>query len=185
MHEPTHKVFGVGTVYTEPCRVGEEEKTTNSLKLLDDTTLEGVCFLTALSLTILCSRSYLLYCPVLAQAELQQDEQIMSLTVLQVKDNNNTSQQLFCVGTFSLRLDETEPTSGKILLFAVQQASSTLIQLKRVASEDVSGCVYSLVVIDGLLAAAINSSVCPTISLCIDNQIHGFPPIRCLYIECH
>ncbi|KAJ3863624.1 CPSF A subunit region-domain-containing protein [Lentinula novae-zelandiae] len=136
VHEPTHRVFGVGTVYTEPCRVGEEEKTTNSLKLLDDTTLE-----------------------VLAQAELQQDEQIMSLTVLQVKDNNNTSQQLFCVGTFSLRLDETEPTSGKILLFEVQQASSTLIQLKRVASEDVSGCVYSLVVIDGLLAAAINSSV--------------------------
>ncbi|KAJ3896557.1 CPSF A subunit region-domain-containing protein [Lentinula edodes] len=136
VHEPTHRVFGVGTVYTEPCRVGEEEKTTNSLKLLDDTTLE-----------------------VLAQAELQQDEQIMSLTVLQVKDNNNTSQQLFCVGTFSLRLDETEPTSGKILVFEVQQASSTLIQLKRVAAEDVSGCVYSLVVIDGLLAAAINSSV--------------------------
>ncbi|KAJ3856320.1 CPSF A subunit region-domain-containing protein [Lentinula lateritia] len=136
VHEPTHRVFGVGTVYTEPCRVGEEEKTTNSLKLLDDTTLE-----------------------VLAQAELQQDEQIMSLTVLQVKDNNNTSQQLFCVGTFSLRLDETEPTSGRILLFEVRQASPTVIQLKRVASEDISGCVYSLVVIDGLLAAAINSSV--------------------------
>ncbi|GAW02346.1 uv-damaged dna-binding [Lentinula edodes] len=127
VHEPTHRVFGVGTVYTEPCRVGEEEKTMNSLKLLDDTTLE-----------------------VLAQAELQQDEQIMSLAVL---------QHLLCVGTFSLRLDETEPTSGKILLFEVQHASSTLIQLKRVAATDVGGCVYSLVVIDGLLAAAINSSV--------------------------
>ncbi|KAJ3923618.1 CPSF A subunit region-domain-containing protein [Lentinula edodes] len=147
VHEPTHRVFGVGTVYTEPCRVGEEEKTMNSVKLLDDTTLE-----------------------VLAQAELQQDEQIMSLAVLQVNDhhnhhhhnnNNNTSQQqhLLCVGTFSLRLDETEPTSGKILLFEIQHASSTLIQLKRVAAEDVGGCVYSLVVIDGLLAAAINSSV--------------------------
>ncbi|KAJ3904528.1 CPSF A subunit region-domain-containing protein [Lentinula edodes] len=150
VHEPTHRVFGVGTVYTEPCRVGEEEKTTNSVKLIDDTTLE-----------------------VLAQAELQQDEQIMSLAVLQVNDhhhhhnnhnnnnNNNTSQQqhLLCVGTFSLRLDETEPTSGKILLFEIQHASSTLIQLKRVAATDVGGCVYSLVVIDGLLAAAINSSV--------------------------
>ncbi|KAF8831356.1 hypothetical protein HHX47_DHR1000666 [Lentinula edodes] len=129
VHEPTHRVFGVGTVYTEPCRVGEEEKTMNSVKLLDDTTLE-----------------------VLAQAELQQDEQIMSLAVLQVNDhhhnnnnnnnnnnNHNTSQQqhLLCVGTFSLRLDETEPTSGKILLFEIQHASSTLIQLKRVAAEDV------------------------------------------------
>ncbi|KAJ4488025.1 CPSF A subunit region-domain-containing protein [Lentinula aciculospora] len=140
VHEPKLRVFGVGTLYTEPCGVGEEEKVTSSLRLLDDASLE-----------------------VLAQAELQQNEHLMSITVLNVHinndDGNNDSQPLFCVGTFFVRLDESEPTSGRILLFKAHQTGPTWAHLRCVATEDVAGCVYSLVAINGFLAAAINSSV--------------------------
>lgn len=56
-------------------------------------------------------------------------------------------------------MDEMEPTSGRLLLFEPNQVSPTVLQLRRVASNDVPGCVYSLAVVDGMLAAAINSCV--------------------------
>ncbi|KAE9400776.1 hypothetical protein BT96DRAFT_992689 [Gymnopus androsaceus JB14] len=135
VYAPTCKLFGVSCVRTEPIRVGQDETVTSSFKLLDDSSFA-----------------------VLAQVDLQKDEQIMSLTVLNVTVNEKL-QPLFCVGTTFIRMDEMEPTSGRILLFEPNQVSPTMLQLRRVASNDVPGCVYSLAVVDGMLAAAINSCV--------------------------
>ncbi|KAJ3744599.1 CPSF A subunit region-domain-containing protein [Lentinula detonsa] len=157
VYEPTQRVFGVGCLYTEPCRVGEEEKMVSSFRLIDSASLE-----------------------VLAQAELQQDEQIMSLAVIDIPlSNDNHSlprKHLFCIGTFFLNPSEIETTSGRILLFDAYQLESSpgLRSLRLVGEQDVKGCVYALVGIggsvdgveggggEGLVAAAINSSVQPS-----------------------
>ncbi|KAJ3733076.1 CPSF A subunit region-domain-containing protein [Lentinula guzmanii] len=156
VYEPTQRVFGVGCLYTEPCRVGEEEKMVSSFRLIDSGSLE-----------------------VLAQAELQQDEQIMSLAVIDIPlSNHNRSlprKHLFCLGTFFLNPSEIETTSGRILLFDTYQLESSpgLRSLRLVGEQEVKGCVYALVGIggsvdgveggggggEGLVAAAINSSV--------------------------
>ncbi|KAJ3991663.1 CPSF A subunit region-domain-containing protein [Lentinula boryana] len=154
VYEPTQRVFGVGCLYTEPCRVGEEEKMVSSFRLIDSGSLE-----------------------VLAQAELQQDEQIMSLAVIDIPlSNHNHSlprKHLFCLGTFFLNPSEIETTSGRILLFDAYQLESSpgLRSLRLVGEQEVKGCVYALVGIEGsvdgveggggegLVAAAINSSV--------------------------
>lgn len=153
VYAPTSKLFGVGCVRTEPVQVGQDETVASSFKLLDDTTLGGTFTISHHSLFMLTH-----FFAVLAQVDLQADEHIMSLAVLDVTVNDKL-QPLFCVGTTFLRNDEMEPSSGRILLFEPTQPSPTVTQLRRVASDNVSGCVYSLAVIDGMLAAAINSSV--------------------------
>ncbi|KAJ3781139.1 CPSF A subunit region-domain-containing protein [Lentinula aff. detonsa] len=157
VYEPTQRVFGVGCLYTEPCRVGEEEKMVSSFRLIDSGSLE-----------------------VLAQAELQQDEQIMSLAVIDIPSSNHNRslprKHLFCLGTFFLNPSEIETTSGRILLFDTYQLESSpgLRSLRLVGEQEVKGCVYALVGIggsvdgveggggEGLVAAAINSSVQPS-----------------------
>ncbi|KAF9069809.1 CPSF A subunit region-domain-containing protein [Rhodocollybia butyracea] len=136
VHEATLKVFGVGCVRTEPSRLGENGRITSSFKMLDDATLR-----------------------VLAQTDLLLDEQIMSLALINVPTNDGMTKPLFCIGTVFLRLDEMEPTSGRILLFEARQATPSLIGLNQVVSHKVSGCVYSVTGVKGMLAAAVNSSV--------------------------
>lgn len=146
----------------------------SSFKLLDDTTLSGSSTTSRYSLSMLIHFS-----AVLAQVDLQNDEHIMSLAVLNVTVNDKL-QPLFCVGTTFLRNDEMEPSSGRILLFEPTQPSPTVTQLRRVASDNVSGCVYSLAVIDGMLAAAINSSVSSSEFLICCTSILTFVRFLCI-----
>lgn len=83
----------------------------------------------------------------------------MSLALINVPTNDGTIKPLFCLGTVFLRLDEMEPTSGRILLCEAKQATPSLIGLNQVVSHEVSGCVYSVSEVKGMLAAAVNSSV--------------------------
>ncbi|KAF5391270.1 hypothetical protein D9757_001966 [Collybiopsis confluens] len=133
VHDPTCKVFGLSCLRTLPSRIGEDESMTSSFKILDDSTLK-----------------------VLAQIDLEHDEHIMSSAILSVP---GSEQPLFCLGTMIFRSNELEPTSGRIHVYKTYQPSPSTVQLKQVISEEVGGCVYNLVIVQEMIAAAVNSSV--------------------------
>jgi hypothetical protein len=72
-----------------------------------------------------------------------------------VLDWNGSSMVL--VGTaFGSEVDEEEPSSGRILLFSIQDNHSLYL----VGEIEVDGCVYSIAAMsEGLVAAGINSKV--------------------------
>ncbi|KIK59844.1 hypothetical protein GYMLUDRAFT_74297 [Collybiopsis luxurians FD-317 M1] len=135
VHEPTYKVFGVTCLRTQPSRIGEDERVASSFKLVDDTNLK-----------------------VLAQVDFDHNEHVMSSVVINIIVNDQ-AKPLFCVGTMIFHPEELETTSGRIHLYEAYQPSPSMMQLRRVASENVGGCVYNLAVIEGMLAAAVNSSI--------------------------
>jgi DNA damage-binding protein 1 len=75
---------------------------------------------------------------------------------------DGVSVSYFCVGTVRNQPNETEPSEGRLLIFSgeSQVSESPNLRLILIASETVQGCVYSLTSVGGMLAAAINASVC-------------------------
>ncbi|CCM01903.1 uncharacterized protein FIBRA_03974 [Fibroporia radiculosa] len=130
-HHPTLRVFAVACIQTKPNRIGEPQETTSSLKLLDDTTFNRI-----------------------ASFACESDEEVTSVLTLSSSD---VSSARFCVGTVQFKPGETEPSSGRILLFSLNTGPESSFQL--VSSTPVSGCVYQLVSIQGMIAAAVNTSV--------------------------
>jgi len=136
-HHPALKVFGVACVSTAPPRIGEAEERLSSFKLIDDITFSH-----------------------LGSFVCEADEEIVATLTL---PNADTGRPCFCVGTVQIHPEEREPSSGRILLFSFGptegSASSSTPSLKLVTATPVSGCVYQLAFINGLIAAAVNSSV--------------------------
>jgi DNA damage-binding protein 1 len=78
----------------------------------------------------------------------------MSLMSLQGPEAN------FCVGTFFFREEEREPSAGRVLVLAAKRLSPHTMHTSLAASHPVSGCVYALTLVNDLIVAAVNTSVC-------------------------
>jgi len=126
--------FAVACVRTEPGRVGDEESSTSSLKLLDDKSFELLC-----------------------QFACQADEEVTTIQMIP-----SSGDTVICVGTVFLKFGEKEPSQGRLLLFKAEldaRLSRKRRQLKQISELDVKGCVYALARVNGLLAAAIGPAV--------------------------
>ena len=70
---------------------------------------------------------------------------------------------LFCLGAFTYEGEENQPTQGRILIFTAHssqtQSRVVNLNLSLVTSVQVGGCVYAITVVNGMIVAAINSSV--------------------------
>jgi DNA damage-binding protein 1 len=78
-----------------------------------------------------------------------------------VIDDNPTS--FFCLGTLTYKVDELEPTNGRLLVFNAVEGSilrSSDLRLYLAAWARVQGCVYALTSMHGMIVAAVNASVC-------------------------
>ncbi|KAL0569702.1 hypothetical protein V5O48_012262 [Marasmius crinis-equi] len=136
-HVPSLKVFGVATDRVEPYRVGDEEKTSGSFKLLDDSTFEEV-----------------------AQFRYEKHEIPMSLETLTCSiAEEDEPTTFFCLGTTVMKPEDREPKEGRIVVLSGKRVSSSDFSLETHVLKEVHGAVYSLAVVDGLLAASVNSSV--------------------------
>ncbi|KAF7790799.1 hypothetical protein EIP86_001756 [Pleurotus ostreatoroseus] len=131
-----HKAFGVGCSRTTPSRIGDGASVRNSFILFDDTNFDR-----------------------LSEFICDADEEVSATLALK-----GGSQ--FLVGTVRHQVGETEPSAGRLLLFAMEPGEGTArgerrraLDLKLLASCDAEGCVYALVEVSGAIATAVNTSV--------------------------
>ncbi|KAI0917003.1 hypothetical protein AcV5_007593 [Taiwanofungus camphoratus] len=137
-YHPALKIFGVAFNRIAPPRIGDYEESYSSVKIFDKSTFNQ-----------------------LAQFVCEPGEEISAILALPVGEDH--SSPCFCIGTVQLRADETEPSHGRIIAFAFGSnegsVSSKTPILHIVAMTDVQGCVYQLANVDGMIAAAVNTSV--------------------------
>ena len=88
---------------------------------------------------------------VLSQWDADQEEVIASTTTMQV---DGVPGPLFVVATYKNYEVETQPSAGRILVFAYENS-----QLNLLATIAIDGCPIAVTTINGLLAAAVNASV--------------------------
>ncbi|KAH9002600.1 CPSF A subunit region-domain-containing protein [Lactarius hatsudake] len=131
-HDVGLHAFAVACVRTEPGRVGEDGLSSSSLKLLDDKTFDVLCQFTC-----------------------QNSEEITAIHMMPFSEGNSA----ICVGTVFLKPNEQEPSQGRLLLITVESGAVAGRQLKKSSEMNVSGCVYALTRVNGLLAASIGPSV--------------------------
>ncbi|KAI9512431.1 CPSF A subunit region-domain-containing protein [Russula earlei] len=134
-HDGSLHAFAVACVRNEPGRVGEEETSTSSLKLLDDKTFDLLCQFTCMN-----------------------DEEVTTIQMMPSPKGDTA----ICIGTVFHKFGEKEPSQGRLLLFHAEldtRLSSNKHQLKQISELDVKGCVYALARVNGLLAAAVGPSV--------------------------
>lgn len=80
------------------------------------------------------------------------------MSLVSAADNQ---ESCFCLGTFIYKSEETEPSSGRLLLFTaipdlLKKSSLNLLML---TSAEVNGCVYALGAVGHNIVAAVNSAV--------------------------
>src|ERR1700722_4512438 len=98
---------------------------------------------------------------VLGQFQCESEEEITAAEILPVTIDN-APMSFFCLGAFTYKADEIEPTDGRLLVFNTMEKSvlrSSDLHLSLVTWAHVPGCVYALVSTNGLLIAAVNASV--------------------------
>ncbi|KAI0304406.1 CPSF A subunit region-domain-containing protein [Multifurca ochricompacta] len=128
--------FAVACVRSEPARIGENEYSTSSLKLLDDKTFD-----------------------VLSQFTCQSSEEVTTIQMIPLSEEDTA---VICVGTVFFKPGEKEPSQGRLLLFSAEWDSTLLNpkrQLKKISDMSVNGCVYALTRVNQLLAASIGPTV--------------------------
>ncbi|KAF9013379.1 CPSF A subunit region-domain-containing protein [Cyathus striatus] len=136
VYEPNLKLFGLACTKTEPGRIGEVEITTSCFKVVDDTSFS-----------------------VLSQFNCAPDEEISAITSISLSTGSE-QKPFFCIGIYTYKTGEKEPSSGRLLVFTPFQAGGeNNVALTQVCSIPVKGCVYSLVVGQDKIFAAVNSSV--------------------------
>ncbi|KZT11975.1 uncharacterized protein LAESUDRAFT_746751 [Laetiporus sulphureus 93-53] len=132
------KVVVVACVRTAPSRIGDFDGRTSSLKVLEDTGFNQLTSFTC-----------------------EPGEEISS--VLALPGGHDLLSPSFCIGTVRLQPGEPEPSHGRILLFSLVtgRLSTKPVQsaLDLVVSMPVNGCIYQLVNVQDMVAAAVNSSV--------------------------
>jgi DNA damage-binding protein 1 len=97
---------------------------------------------------------------VLGRYRCEPDEEITSVVPF-TSSLENQEQHFFCLGTMIYNPEETEPSSGRLLIFtafAGMTRTSTL-ELSMLASAEVNGCVFALSIVGNKIAAAVNSAV--------------------------
>ncbi|TFK91964.1 hypothetical protein K466DRAFT_514387 [Polyporus arcularius HHB13444] len=135
-YHAVQEVFGVACTRTVAGRIGDPEEVTGSLKLLDTHSLRE-----------------------LHEFNCSAEEEPSA--VIALPGVGSGKSPAFVLGTVVIRPEEREPTRGRIVLLSVASAEGMNTRSFDVlAVEDVRGCVYALArVSDGLIAAAINTSV--------------------------
>jgi DNA damage-binding protein 1 len=92
----------------------------------------------------------------------KESEEVYSVSTVNLHDGLEDAS-FFALGTVFMDDAEVEPSKGRIMIFSVSPQDSTTGTQSRgswlLTSEDVSGCVYALTCIDGLLLAGVNSAV--------------------------
>lgn len=153
MHHPALKIFGVACFRENPARLGEPETITSSFKILED----GSCTrksLFPLSLSLIRGA----FCVELGQYDCGQEEEITAIHTLSVP-HQKCSLPCFAVGSCKYESGETEPKRGQLMVFRVHHESFSPPKLILAASTQVYGCIFALTTVDGMIAAAVNSSV--------------------------
>ncbi|PCH40170.1 hypothetical protein WOLCODRAFT_67201 [Wolfiporia cocos MD-104 SS10] len=148
-HHPASGAFAVACKTTIPPRVGEFQDAHSTLKILEDSTFNQIATFTC-----------------------EPDEEISAVLALPEPPKHLGS--CFCVGTVQFQAGQQEPSSGRILLFALDKQrdmDSAIPELRLVASTPVKGCVYQLVSIEEVIIAAVNTSVV----LLKTNTLNGSP----------
>ena len=95
---------------------------------------------------------------VLCQFTCQNNEEVTAIQMIPLPEGETA----ICIGTVFFKAGEKEPSQGRLLLLTAEidaTLSKTKRQLKKIAEMDARGCVYALTRANGLLAAAIGSSV--------------------------
>jgi len=135
VHHPALKIFGVACLRENPARLGEPESITSSFKILEDGS-----------------------CTQLGQYDCGQEEEITAIHTLSVP-HQKCSLPCFAVGSCKYESGETEPKRGQLMVFRVHHESFSPPKLILAASTQVYGCIFALTTVDGMIAAAVNSSV--------------------------
>eukprot|EP01112_Ceratiomyxa_fruticulosa_P020970 TRINITY_DN7283_c0_g1_i2.p1 TRINITY_DN7283_c0_g1~~TRINITY_DN7283_c0_g1_i2.p1 ORF type:complete len:1042 (-),score=227.88 TRINITY_DN7283_c0_g1_i2:442-3567(-) len=128
-HQDQSKTFAVLTVNSRLNQETGEEIDASYIKLFNDQTFE-----------------------ILSTFALNQYETGWSLINTSFKEEPN--QQYFVIGTAFVRPEETEPSSGRILVFQVQENKLILVTEKQV-----KGAAFSLNSFGGKLLSSINSKI--------------------------
>ncbi|KAF8158252.1 mono-functional DNA-alkylating methyl methanesulfonate N-term-domain-containing protein [Crassisporium funariophilum] len=139
IHEPSLKAFGVVCNRNEPTRIGDFEPTKSSFRLLDDNSLAH-----------------------LGQVNLESDEEIASVTSFSMSFEGQ-KRPFFCLGTFRYKPEETEPSSGRLLIYtaytSAKQSRVPSLELSLVTYAEVKGLVFDIKFVEEKIVAAVNSSV--------------------------
>ncbi|KAF9267572.1 hypothetical protein L218DRAFT_895037 [Marasmius fiardii PR-910] len=138
VHHPVLKVFGVVVERNEPVRAGDDDRLSSKFIILDDTAFED-----------------------LGKFDCNPDEVGLSLTTMTCTFSDpDETRSFFCLGTMFMNPSDLEPREGRIIILSADSSSSSSnLLLTDEAAVRVYGGVYSMGVINGLLAAAVNSSV--------------------------
>ncbi|KAI0084181.1 CPSF A subunit region-domain-containing protein [Irpex rosettiformis] len=126
-----YNVFGVVCTNVVPHRVGESEMSGSSFNLIDGVMMTD-----------------------LSQFNCETDEDVTAVKSL--SGSSISASAAFCVGTLRAQVGEREPSLGRLLLFEI---SGPAKDLKLISSREVDGCVYAIDAVNGLIAAAVNTSV--------------------------
>jgi DNA damage-binding protein 1 len=130
-HMESSGTFGLITLGTGEDAQGEETELFH-FKLIDDQTFE-----------------------VLHDFQMDEYEHSLQCIAASLPSDDNTHVDYFVVGTGKSLPDESEPKSGRILVFAVSEGKLELMH-----ECAVKGAVYDLESLDGGILAAVNSKVC-------------------------
>ncbi|KII87876.1 hypothetical protein PLICRDRAFT_42399 [Plicaturopsis crispa FD-325 SS-3] len=128
------KAFGVGFIRTEPVRIGEPERPNSSFSLVHGTSLTPM-----------------------AKYGFEGGQILTALEVLPVEVDGR-STPCFFIGT-AYPTGELETKEGRILMLGAVSNGSSPPSISLLHSTDAKGCVWALAIVNGMLAAAINSSV--------------------------
>jgi len=100
--------------------------------------------------------------PELGQYDCGQEEEITAVHTLLVPFDEGTLP-CFAVGSCRYKAGETEPTEGQLLVFWVHSDGSSA-KLAPATSTPLNGCTYAFADINGMIAVAVGSSVCPLLA---------------------
>jgi DNA damage-binding protein 1 len=98
----------------------------------------------------------------LGQYDCGQEEEITAVHTLLVPFDEGTLP-CFAVGSCRYKAGETEPTEGQLLVFWVHSDGSSA-KLAPATSTPLNGCTYAFADINGMIAVAVGSSVCPLLA---------------------
>jgi DNA damage-binding protein 1 len=96
----------------------------------------------------------------LGQYDCGQEEEITAVHTLLVPFDED-KLPCFAVGSCRYKAGEKEPTEGQLLIFWVHSDGSSA-KLAPAASTPLNGCTYAFTDINGMIAVAVGSSVCPS-----------------------
>lgn len=97
---------------------------------------------------------------VLGRYRCEPDEEITSVVPF-TSTLESEEQHFFCLGTMIYNPEETEPSTGRLLVFTAFAGVTRMpcLELSMLASTEVKGCVFALSTVEDKIVAAVNSAV--------------------------